>query len=89
METLILVYKSNSDSSLLAVSVNKFRLQNKNKWYQILFENETSGERKYLKCFNTWVQITQVPAISTVMDAKPTEFVSNIQAGIDWLISKY
>ncbi len=89
METLILVYKSQSNSSDLAKLANTFRLQNKNKWYQICFENETSGQRKYLKCFNTWVQISHVPAISTVMDAKPTEFVENIKSGLDWLISRY
>ena len=89
METLILVYKSNSDAKLLAISVNKFRLSNKNKWYQICFENENSGDRKYLKCFNTWVQITEIPKIDTVMDLKPTEFIKNIENGIEWLISKY
>ena len=89
MKTLILVYKSNSDAKILATSVNKFRLQNKNKWYQIAFENETSGERKYLKCFNTWVQITEVPVIDTVMDLKPTEFIQNIEKGIEWLILRY
>jgi hypothetical protein len=89
METLIVVYKSMSNSSDLAKLVNTFRLQNKNKWYQICFENETSGQRKYLKCYNTWVQISEVPEIETVMDLKPGEFVSNIQKGIDSLITKY
>ena len=88
METLIVVYKSMSNSSDLAKLVNTFRLQNKNKWYQIAFENE-SGQRKYLKCYNTWVQISEVPEIETVMDLKPGEFVANIQKGIDSLIAKY
>jgi len=89
MKTLILVYKSTSNATSLAKEVNKWRLQHKDKWYQVCFENETSGKKQYLKCYNTWVQISEVGQISTTMDLKPGEFLKNIKEGIEFLISKY
>jgi hypothetical protein len=89
MDTLKQVYNSNSNSIEIAKNVNKFRLSNKNKWFQICFEHETLGTQYYLKIYNTWVQITQVNRIDTSMDNKPSEFLENIKNGIDFLISKY
>ena len=43
MENTFLVFNSRSIPSELAKQANKVRLANKNKWYQITFENEVSG----------------------------------------------
>jgi hypothetical protein len=87
MENTIIVINKNSNSTEIAKQVNKVRLSNKNNWYQITFENETTGEKTRLKIYNTWIQLTEKPVFSTGMDATPTQFKNNIQNGISKLIN--
>lgn len=63
--------------------VNKFRLENKNKWYQV--EIKYSPNRYKLKCFNTWVQIAIIETPektiqdSSNMDISVKEFKNYLQ----------
>ena len=88
MENTTLIFNSASSDDELTKQVNKIRLSNKNKWYQITFENETTGEKTRLKCFSTWVQLTEKPIFDTGMDYTPTQFKENIKQGIFKLIAK-
>ena len=89
METTIIIFNSLSNATELSNQANKIRLSNKNKWYQISFENETTGEKVGLKCFNTWVQICTKPLFHNCMDNTPTEFKKNISEGVKKLIESY
>jgi len=73
----------------LTKQANKVRLSNKNSWYQITFENETSGECTRLKCFGTWVQMAEFNAFNTTMDQTAGQFKENITNGLKALIEKY
>ena len=85
MENTNLVYNEKSNVLDLVKKANKVRLDNKNKWYQLTFENETSGDKTFLKCFGTWVQLSAKPIFSTSMDNTPTQFKSNIEKGLKTL----
>jgi hypothetical protein len=61
MNTTIIVYNNTSNSVEIAKQANKVRLNNKNKWYQIAFENETTGDKTTLKIYNTWIQLSSKP----------------------------
>jgi len=52
MEQLTIKNKTTEE---VVKAINKFRLENKNKWYQV---EVTFSRKKYkLKVYNTWVQI--------------------------------
>ena len=53
METLHI--NNNTSKNDIIKQVNKFRLKNKNKWFQV--EIEYVPYTYKLKCFNTWVQL--------------------------------
>lgn len=89
MERTVLVFNSTSDPVAIAKQANKIRLANKGQWYQLVFENETTGERTNLKCFDTWVQKSNSKVFGTVMGVNPTGFKKNIEQGIEELIKKY
>ena len=89
MENTILIFNSLSDPAAIAKQANKIRLNNKNLWYQIQFENETTKEKTRLKIFNTWIQLTTKPIFNTAMDQTPGEFKANIKNGLINLISNY
>lgn len=61
--------------------INKFRLSNKNKWYQI---NVNNGE-VCLKCYNTWIQISTKPLFSNIADITPTQFKKELFNGLSRL----
>jgi hypothetical protein len=55
MKTLIIL---NKDKETIIKLINKHRLENKNKWYQIsMYLNGLNYE---IKCFETWIQICYV-----------------------------
>lgn len=77
METEVIVNKT--DKTEVIKLINKFRLQNKNKWHQISLA--FNGYNYEMKCFNTWIQICNVyknnKLISTeasAMELTPTNF---------------
>lgn len=50
--------------------INKFRLQNKNKWYQIeLHFNEYLYK---MKCFDTWVQLNYIIQNDNILYNEPS-----------------
>jgi len=63
--------------------INKFRLLNKNKWYQI---NIIPINAK-LKIFDTWIQLSTIPYFDTGMEFTPTEFKNNLTNGISKLLN--
>jgi len=89
MKNTTLIYRSDSSAQELAKQANKTRLANKNSWYQITFENETSGNKTRLKCFNTWIQRADNPYFETAGDNTPTQFKINIEAGVINLLTNY
>ena len=89
MERLKLMYNLNTNVNELINEVNKFRLLNKNKWYVIIFVNETSGEQTSLKIYNTWIQTASKPLFDTSMDKSVTEFKNIIAIGLNSLLKFY
>lgn len=64
---------------------NKFRLENKNNWYQLQITCNNYTHK--IKAFNTWVQICRtykdeklLHNDSSVMDMKPTQFKQYIKS---------
>ena len=55
MQTLV---ETNKDKPTLIKLINKHRLENKNKWYEISVA--LNGFNYELKCYNTWVQLAYV-----------------------------
>lgn len=86
MQNTNLVIHTQSNPKEIAKQVNKVRLANKNNWYQITFEHDTTGEKTRLKCYNTWIQLSEKPVFPTVMDVKPTQFKMNIEQGVKELL---
>lgn len=89
MQNTNLVFNSLTSTEELTKQVNKVRLANKNKWYQISFENETTGKLTRLKIYNTWIQITENVHFETGMDYTITEFKENVKKGVTNLIKQY
>jgi hypothetical protein len=89
MENTTLTFNSASSAQDLAKQANEVRLANKQRWYQITFENETSGNKTRLKCFNTWIQKAENPYFETSSDNTPTQFKINIEAGAINLLTNY
>ena len=86
MNNTNLIFRNDSNIIELTKQVNKIRLANKNNWYQVTFENETTREKTRIKCFNTWVQLSEKPIFSNCMDATITQFKNNISKGLEKLI---
>lgn len=89
MNNTTLIYNSQTDVNELVKQVNKVRLANKNNWYQVSFENETSGQLTRIKCYNTWIQLSEKPLFSNAMDMKIKEFKENLNRGLTKLINNY
>ena len=89
MKNTTLIYNSASSAQELAKQANKVRLANRNSWYQITFENETTGEKIRLKCYKTWIQIAENPYFETTMDNTPTQFKEHVSKGVQVLINNY
>ena len=86
MTTETIVINSKSNPTEVAKQVNKVRLANKNKWYQVAFLNEETNDKTIIKVYNTWVQLATKPLFDTSMDKKPTEFKEDIADSVSKLI---
>lgn len=73
--------------------INKFRLENKNLWYQVEI---TDGKQVHkIKAFNTWIQICRTYRNNnfifdnpTAMDITPTEFKKHIETILTFVKTK-
>ena len=77
METLTIKQSNNIKETVQ--KINKFRLENKNSWYQV----HISDRDVKLKMFDTWVQVQTKPLFCTGMDMNPTEFKNNLTKGLN------
>jgi hypothetical protein len=82
MENTNIVLTNERNIDQLVKEVNKVRLSNKNKWYQITFKNNDSGETTRIKAYNTWIQLSEKPVFSNAMELTATEFKSNVKSGL-------
>ena len=77
METLTIKQSNNIKETVQ--KINKFRLENKNSWYQVHIVDKDIK----LKCFDTWIQLSTKPLFSTCGDMTPTEFKNNLTKGLN------
>jgi len=78
MEQLIIKGKTKEEA---IKEINKFRLANKNKWYQVELE---LGRHKYkMKIYNTWAQISRKYFLDTM------EFIHDYPSGMDLKVNEF
>ena len=90
MKTLKL---KNENKKVTIKKINKFRLENKNLWYQVEI---TDGKQLHVfKAFNTWIQICRTYRNNnflfdnpTAIDISVTEFKKHIETTLNWNITK-
>ena len=78
---------NNSDKAQIIKTINKYRLENKNSWYQVEIKHNSITYK--IKAFKTWVQIlracngeTILYNDSSAMDQSPTEFKEYLKSAI-------
>ena len=80
MNTLV---ESNKDKQTLIKLINKHRLENKNKWYQISIS--LNGYNYEMKCFDTWAQLCYVYKNNKLLHNSPSSMDLSIKSFKEYL----
>lgn len=70
------------DTETFVQTVNKIRLQNKDKWY--VFTGTVNGKSVQVKGYKTWLEVLNVDGIRywSRIDATVTEFKSTLERAV-------
>ena len=73
----------NKDKETLIKLINKYRLDNKNNWYQISIS--CNGYNYEMKCYDTWVQICYIYKDNKLLYNNPSNMDMNIKQFKEYL----
>lgn len=88
MEQLTIPFTKKSIPADLILQLNRFRKKQNYQWYQINFENQSTGQVISLKIYNRWIQISTENYFPNEMDMSHAAFIAGLQKSIEKMLSE-